>query len=78
MIHQEYLQRYHAAAKIIEYDGAEGYHTCVERHGVEVANFLLIAFLRHVAGSKNTFPTPEDIPEKVSKMLIEYNLLKGD
>lgn len=40
------LERAHAAARMIELDGIEGYHTCCDRFGEDVANALVVAFLR--------------------------------
>lgn len=72
------LDRFHDAAKMIEYDGAQAYRTCCERFGKDVANALLIAYFRRnvMTGSPlNVFPEPEDLREKVNKMLEEEGVL---
>jgi hypothetical protein len=45
-ISEEDLDRYHAAAKSIELDGVGAYNTVRLKYGSEIANVLLIAFLR--------------------------------
>lgn len=71
----EDLARFHAAAKLIEYDAAEGVQTCTERYGRDIAGALLVAFLRRSFGSFDSFPAPDDIIEKVNSFLREKGLV---
>ena len=71
----EDLARFHAAAKLIEYDAAEAIRTCSERFGRDIAGALLVAFLRRSFGSLDTFPTPEGVVEKVNAFLEEKGLV---
>ena len=71
----EDLERLHNACKMIEYDGVEAYHSCVERYGREVANILIISFLRRTLGGFPTFPEQKDIRKKVNDFLKESGIL---
>ena len=76
MFHPQDLSRYHAAAKLIEEEGDEGYHTCVARYGVEMANILLIAHLRRAYGAMESYPARESIPSEVNEHLKKKHLLR--
>lgn len=43
------LQRFHDAARMIELDGVEGYHSCCKRFGTDIANALVVAHCRMMA-----------------------------
>jgi len=69
MIYRSNMDRYHHAAKIIETDGINGYHTVREKYGEEVANFLLVAFLRRNHNPEGLWPAPDDIIDNVQRDL---------
>lgn len=75
MIFENDLRRYHEAAKIIEDDGVYGYRTCCAKFGTEIANFLLVAYLRQVCGSTANWPAPDDIQDQVKQILKDESLL---
>ena len=76
MIKDEDLARYHDAARKIEADGVEAYHTVAEIHGTEVANLLLVAHLRRGYNPKGQWPTPPDVVGKVNTLLAKNGLLQ--
>lgn len=78
MLRKNDMRRYHHAAKIIETDGVHGYHTACGRYGEEVANFLLVAFLRRNHNPEGRWPAPEDTQEKVMKDLESHGLVQGN
>lgn len=59
----------HHAAKLIEADGDEAYHTVKRKYGETVARILLIAHLRRSMGAMETFPAPPDLKDKVDEYL---------
>lgn len=68
--------RLHAAAKIIEYDGFDGYKTVRNRYGENIANALIVSWLRRQLNPvPNQYPCPEDLEEKVNQKLKEKGLL---
>jgi len=68
--------RLNAAAKIIEYDGFEGYWTVRSKYGENIANALIIAWLRTKLNDKpDQYPCPDDLEEKVMVRLREKGLL---
>lgn len=69
------VEKLHDAAKIIEYDGAQGYYACVEKFGVQIANAMLVAFLRRSFGPVS-FPEQEGLREKVNEHLASVGILK--
>lgn len=76
MIKSSDLDRLHDAAKMIEYDGVEAYYTCVERYGEDIANALIIAFLRRAEGGGEDYPEREGLREKVNVGLKARGLVK--
>lgn len=66
---QEEADRFHAATKIIEADGCEGYFSCRERFGADVAGAVLVMFLRLRLNPDEQWPAPEDLPEKVNEVM---------
>lgn len=76
MIYQKDLARYHEACQMIEYDGIEGYQTCCKRFGTDIANFILIFFLRAQNGTLEHFPTPDKIVPLVNGILERAKLLE--
>lgn len=75
MIIRNRLACYHEAAKMIETDGVEAYHTVSERFGSDVAGVLLVAFIRRNQGSMDTFPAREDIVIKTDEILSKHGLV---
>ncbi len=65
---------YQEAAKIIEQDGTSGIETAAKIVGWDIAMALLISSLRIQCGSTTSFPAPEDLENKVNKILDEENL----
>jgi len=76
MIDQGAATRLHTAAKIIEADGVHGYTTCRERYGEEIANALIIAFLRRNLNPKDEWPEPETLIEEVNKVLLGEKIME--
>jgi hypothetical protein len=76
MINPYDLEELHDAAKIIEYDGLDAYYTCVERYGSDIANALIVAFLRRAEGSEHCYPEPEGIRIKVNEGLRKRGLIR--
>jgi hypothetical protein len=77
-IYPDDLARFHAAAKIIEVDGVEGYRTCREKFGVEISQMALVMFLRNAVGSTESYPPEggfERVVEDVNKLLKGKNLI---
>ncbi len=75
MIIRNRLACYHEAAKMIETDGVEAYHTVSERFGSDVAGALLVAFIRRNLGSMDTFPAREEITAETDQVLLENRLI---
>lgn len=76
MIARSNLEGYHEAAKMIEVDGVNAYQTVSERFGKEIAEVLIVAFLRRNLGSMNTFPPKEEIIRQTNAVLSERGLLQ--
>lgn len=72
---EELLGATHAAAKIIETDGADGYWTCRQRFGQEVADILLVAFLRRAFNPLGHYPEPDDLEKQVNEFLAAKGLI---
>jgi len=70
------LARFNKAAKLIEYDADQGYRTCCQRYGKEVAGALLVAFFRRCFGSMEAFPTPDHVEPQVENHLREIGLME--
>lgn len=60
---------------MIEYDAAQAYHTCSEVFGTEIANFLIVAFMRRACGSEVEYPEPEGLRELVNEMLEKEGIV---
>jgi hypothetical protein len=69
---------FHAAAKLIEHDGDEGYFTCAQRYGYTVAASLLVAHLRRAFGAGQTYPTSPDVEEKVNAELLRLGKMAAE
>ena len=68
--------RLNAAAKIIEYDGFDGFLAVRRHYGENIANALIVAWLRNQLNDKpDQYPCPEDLEEKVKAKLKEKGLL---
>jgi hypothetical protein len=64
----------HAAAKIIEYDGLQGYWTVRSHYGENIANALAVSWLRSQLNPvPEQYPCPED---EVNEVLRKKGLLK--
>jgi hypothetical protein len=59
--------RFHAAAKIIELDGTEGYFTCCKKFGDEIVGAVLVTWLR-AKHATSEWPT-EELVDKVNEIL---------
>lgn len=75
MIIKNRLNGYHDAAKMIETDGIEAYHTVSERFGSDVAAVLVITHIRRNLGSMETFPARPEITEETNKILADKGLI---
>lgn len=69
MIRQNDMQRYHDAAKMIETDGIYAYNTVSKKYGEEIANFLVVAFLRRNHNPSDQWPAPENTIKQVREDL---------
>src|ERR1700721_3048866 len=69
-------ERYHEAAKLIEANGIEGYKTCFNRFGQDIADALMVAWLRRRNTETNALMSPEKVIEQVNIALIEHGILK--
>lgn len=76
MITKDQLERFHQAAKMIETDGVEAYHSISRRFGSDIAAALIIAFVRRNHGSMDTWPAREDIVPRTNRVLSFHRLLK--
>lgn len=76
MITKGQLTRFHQAAKMIETDGVEAYHSVSQRFGSDVATALLIAFIRRNHGSTDAYPPRENIVQKTNKVLGAFGLIE--
>ena len=76
MISPDDLDRYHTAARMIEDDMDEAYFSCRRRFGADAAGLLLVALLRQKMNDKpDQWPPPDDLREKVNKVLKDKGLL---
>jgi len=46
MITNDEVKRFHAAARMIELDGGEGYFSCRDKFGADIAGAALVMYLR--------------------------------
>jgi hypothetical protein len=75
-IHRVDARRFHSAARMMEDDLEGAYLTCREKYGAEVAGVLLVAILRQqLNDSKDQWPPPEDLIQKVNNFLVEHGLM---
>ena len=75
-IHPMDLARFQRAAKIIEDDLDEGYYSCRDQFGPEIAGALLVAELRRIFNDKPLqWPPPDELVEKVNNFLIEKGIM---
>lgn len=74
----EEARDFHAAAKLIETDGVNGYRTCCERFGKKTANQLIIAYLRLTFNPEKQWPAPENLEEQVNNTLITEGIMEKD
>ena len=63
-----------AAAKLIEADGHEAYHTVTARYGEEIARILLVAHLRRSLGAMDSYPSDPSIDDRVRHFLYEIGI----
>lgn len=71
----EDFYRLNYASKSIETDACEAYFTTKERYGSDVANALIILYLRLQFNPNNQYPAPDDVNDKVLKILRENGIL---
>jgi hypothetical protein len=71
----ETAERWHHAAKLIEVDGVNAYWACRERYGEDIANVLIIAFLRRNFNPNEQFPIPEEVTKKTNYTLCREGLM---
>ena len=71
------VERFHAAAKIIELDGVEGVRTCAERFGKDVAGALLVAFIRRNLNPNGAWPT-DKTKDGADRALVVHGLILGE
>lgn len=77
MITRGQLERFHQAAKMIETDGVEAYHSVSRKFGSDIAAALVIAFMRRSYGSLETYPPREEVMTKTNQFLTDYGLVEG-
>lgn len=70
----EEAERFHAACKMIELDGCEGYFACRERFGSDVAGAVLVMWLRTRLYKENEY---DKTKAKVNQVLEEAGRLKN-
>jgi hypothetical protein len=70
------LERFHQAAKIIEIDAEQGYLTCRDRFGYEIATALLVAFYRREFGSMDGYPPRDEVIDKTNELLKEHKMIR--
>jgi len=75
MITQSQLRKAHEAAKMIELDGAEAFHTCCQRFGHDVGAALVVAHIRHRLNPEGKWPD-EDLESRANEVLIEAGLIR--
>jgi len=69
-------ERFHQAAKMIEDDGCEGYFSCCQKFGREVAGTALVMWLRLQKNPNYCWPAPEGLPEEVNKIMQDAGRLE--
>lgn len=78
LIHPVDLQRYHAAARMIEDDADQAYRTCRAKFGPDIAGALLVMLFRRQLNHKpEQWPPPEDLVDKVNQHLQHLGLTDG-
>ncbi|GAG31916.1 unnamed protein product [marine sediment metagenome] len=75
MFTKEEIERYHAAAKMIEADGVDAIQSCTRKFGKDIAGVLLVAFIRRSEGSMDSWPAPEHVVPNVNEALERHNLI---
>jgi hypothetical protein len=81
MMTQNEAKRFHDAARVIELDGAEGYFSCCDRFGPEVAGMALVMWTRCHFSSENDYPSlevHERLMKKTNKILEEAGRLVNE
>ncbi len=70
------LDEMQEAARLIEIDGDEAFHTVSRRYGAQAARLLLVAHLRRAAGSMTGgHPPSRDIDEQVEAALAATGII---
>lgn len=64
------------AAKMIEVDGVEGYHSCARRFGRDVADALVVAHVRRARGALQSYPPPERVAAGTNRILTTHGLIE--
>jgi hypothetical protein len=72
---QQDVERFHAAAKMIEADGVDAIQSCTRKFGKDIAGALLVAFIRRTEGSMDSWPAPDHVIPNTNKALKRHGLL---
>lgn len=75
MITKEEAKRFHAAAKMIEDDGPEGYYSCRRQFGTEIAGAVLVTWTRARLCDPNVWPD-QGLMERTDKALRKTGRLE--
>ena len=76
MITNAEVERFHAAAKIIEDDGCQGYYACRNRFGADIVGVALVVWLRRNIGSHDEWPVSKELAEEVNCCLRQDKRLE--
>jgi hypothetical protein len=75
MMSIEDVAKFHAACKIIEVDGVEGYFTCRDRFGADVAGTALVMYLRTCVRIEDRIEDQDELVNAVNDILEEAGRL---
>lgn len=78
MFTKEEIERFHAAAKMIEADGVDAIQTCTRRFGKDIAGALLVAFIRKSEGSMDSWPAPDHVVPNTNAALERHGLVESE
>lgn len=71
------FQRFNRAAKSIEADACEAYHTVKNRFGADVAGALVVLYLRLKFNPEEQWPAPDGVEGQVEEVLKNQGILTG-
>lgn len=63
------VEKYHAAAKMIEADGCEAYFSCCQKFGKDIAGAALVMCLRLSLNPDQQWPAPDDLMDRVNEVM---------